>query len=202
MGVCVEAGCTPASVDAAPALALSAAISASGRTSASIPRRPDFERSWLRRSRTVSRFASTSSVPPLMKPATSTPPNAVTSIFGDRGVSIGTSKKLVHALVNVSRTRLAIVAALRAVIDFLEQIVVLSNQDVLRIECDGFFVRLARVLESPFVLVSNPQVVPGSRVSGIGFRGLLPAVHGFFPEAVLRDLDAEVHLRLRARSCV
>src|SRR4051794_29654 len=39
MGVCVEAGCTPApawaapSVEAAPALALSAAISASGRTS-------------------------------------------------------------------------------------------------------------------------------------------------------------------------
>src|SRR3982751_3076384 len=137
-----------------------------------------------------------------MKPATSTRRNAVTSIFGERGVSMGTSKKLVHALVNVSRTRLAIVAALRAVIDFFEQIVVLSDKDVLRVECDGFFVRLARVFEAPFVLVSNPQVVPGSGVSGIRFRRLLPAVHGFFPESVLRDLDAEVHLRLRARSCV
>src|SRR3954465_12534930 len=119
-----------------------------------------------------------------MKPATSTRRNAVTSIFGDRGVSIGTSKKLVHALVNVRRTRLAIVAALRAVIDFFEQIVVLSNEDVLGIECDRFFVRLARVLESAFVLVPNPQVVPGGCVSGIRFGGLFPAIDGFFPEAV------------------
>src|SRR4051812_41611147 len=137
-----------------------------------------------------------------MKPATSTRRNAVTSIFGERGVSMGTSKKLVHALVNVSRTRLAIVAALRAVIDFFEQIVVLSNQDVLRVERDSFFVGLARVLESAFVLVSNPQVVPGGRVARIRFGRFLPAVDGFFPEAVLRDLDAEVHLRLRRGACI
>ena len=74
------------------AAALSAAaISASGSTSASITRSGDFVRSWLRSRRTVSRFASTSSVPPLMKPATSTRWNAVTSIFGWIGVSIGIS---------------------------------------------------------------------------------------------------------------
>ena len=55
-------------------------------------------RSWLRSSRTVSRLASTSSVPPLMKPATSTRRNADTSIFGEMGVSIGISKKLVQPL--------------------------------------------------------------------------------------------------------
>ena len=46
------------------AAALSAAaISASGSTSASMMRSGDFDRSWLRRRRTVSRFASTSSLP-------------------------------------------------------------------------------------------------------------------------------------------
>src|SRR3954468_15368113 len=122
-----------------------------------------------------------------MKPATSTRRNAVTSIFGDRGVSIGTSKKLVHALVNVSRTRLAIVAALRAVIDFFEEIVVLTNQDVLRIERDRFLVCLARILESAFVLVANPEVVPRCSIRRIELDRLLPAIHRFFPEPVLSD---------------
>src|SRR4051812_47636084 len=135
-----------------------------------------------------------------MKPATSTRRNAVTSIFGERGVSMGTSKKLVHALANVSTTRLAIVATLRAVIDFFEQIVVLPNQHVLRIERDRLFVRLARIFESAFVLVPNPQVVPRGRVAGVCFDGLLPAIDRFFPETVLRDLDAEVDLRLGGRT--
>ena len=54
-------------------------------------RRFDFERSWLRNSRTVSRLASTSSVPPAMNPAMSTRWNADTSSFGWIGVSIGIS---------------------------------------------------------------------------------------------------------------
>ena len=73
------------------ALLSAAAISASGSTSASMMRSGDFDRSWLRRSRTVSRFASTSSVPPLMKPATSTRWKADTSILAWIGVSIGIS---------------------------------------------------------------------------------------------------------------
>src|SRR6185436_7702643 len=135
-----------------------------------------------------------------MKPATSTRRNAVTSILGERGVSIGTSKKLVHALVNVSRTRLAIVATLRAVIDFFEQIVVLANQHIFRIERHGLLVRLACLLESPFMLVPNPEIVPGCRVGGIDLDGFFPAIRRFLPETVLRDLDAEVDLRLRVRT--
>src|SRR3954452_375993 len=53
------------------AFALSAAITAGGRPSASITRRQDFERSWLRRSRTISSLARAASVLPLMQPATS-----------------------------------------------------------------------------------------------------------------------------------
>ena len=54
----------------------------SGITSASMTLSDDFERSWLRSSRTVSRFVSTSSVPPATKPATRTRWNGETSIFG------------------------------------------------------------------------------------------------------------------------
>ena len=46
------------------------AISASGCTSASMTRSVDFCFSWLRSRRTVSRFVSTSSLPPAMNPAT------------------------------------------------------------------------------------------------------------------------------------
>ena len=51
----------------------------------------DLVRNWLRSRRTVSRFASSSSDPPAMKPATRTRWNAVTSSFGWIGVSMGTS---------------------------------------------------------------------------------------------------------------
>ena len=55
-------------------------------------RSDDFDRSWLRSNRTVSWFASTSSVPPATKPAISTRWNDETSSFGWIGVSIGISK--------------------------------------------------------------------------------------------------------------
>src|SRR6185436_5748360 len=181
------------------AFALSAASSASGSTSASITRRPDFVRNWLRNRRTVSRFASTSSVPPLMKPATSTRRNAETSIFGESGVSMGTSKKLVHPLTTASRARLAIVAALRAVIDFFEEIVVLANQNVFGIEGERLLIRLARVVETPFVLVTDPEIVPGRGVARIDLGRLFEAVDRLFPETVLRHLVSEVHLRFRVR---
>ena len=51
----------------------------------------DLVRSWLRKSRTVSWFASTSSLPPATKPATSTRWNGETSSFGWMGVSMGIS---------------------------------------------------------------------------------------------------------------
>src|SRR6476619_3071314 len=134
-----------------------------------------------------------------MKPATSTRRNAERSIFGERGVSMGTSKKLVHPLTVVNRTRLAIVAALRAVIDFFEEIVVLTNQNVLGIEGDGFFVGLPRVVKTTFVLVTDAEIVPGRGIGRIDLDGFFPTVGRLFPEAVLGHVDAEVHLRLRVR---
>ena len=72
-------------------LFISWAISASGSTSASMTRRPERVRSWLRSRRTVSRLASTSSEPPAMKPTTWTRWNGDTSSFAWIGVSIGIS---------------------------------------------------------------------------------------------------------------
>ncbi len=69
----------------------SLATSISVRMSASITFSDDLVRSWLRSSRTVSWFASTSSLPPATKPTTSTRWNGDTSIFGWIGVSIGIS---------------------------------------------------------------------------------------------------------------
>jgi hypothetical protein len=56
--------------------------SMSCRMSASMTLSDDFVRSWLRSSRTVSWFASTSSLPPATKPTTRTRWNGETSIFG------------------------------------------------------------------------------------------------------------------------
>src|SRR4051794_9216139 len=99
-----------------------------------------------------------------MKPATSTRRNADTSIFAAMGVSIGTSKKLVQAVTDPSSTRLTIVATLRAVIDFFEEVVILPDQHVLRFERDRLVVCLPGFFELSLVLVRNRQVVPGSRV--------------------------------------
>src|SRR4026208_1424669 len=132
-----------------------------------------------------------------MKPAISTRRKAETSIFGARGVSRGTWKKLVHPPSAASTTRLAIVAALRAVIDFFEEIVVLTNQDVLGIERNRLLVRLARVVEPSLVFVADAEIVPRRCVGGVDFRRLLPPEQGFLPQTTLRDLDAKAHLRLR-----
>jgi hypothetical protein len=117
--------------------------------------------------------------------------------LGESGVSMGTSKKLVHPLTKASNVRLTIVATFRAVIDFFEQIVVLADEDVLRIERDRLFVCLSRVLESSFVLVRDTEIVPRGGIGGIEFYGFLPPIRRFLPQAVLRDLDPEVDLRLR-----
>src|SRR6187551_2028741 len=101
-------------------------------TSASMTRRDDFERSWLRSSRTVSWLASTSSVPPATNPAIRTRWNAVTSSFGWIGVSRGISKYFTPHAPEASATSATAADRLRflfgvaaAVIDFLEELVVL-----------------------------------------------------------------------------
>src|SRR5204862_5645682 len=99
-------------------------------------------------------------------------------------------------------TRLASAPALRAVIDFVEQIVILPNEEVLRVELQRLFVRLLRFFETPLVFERDRQVVPRGRIRRIELHRLLPAIQSLVPQPVLRDLDAELDLRLGIRSFV
>ena len=153
-------------------------------TSASITRSDDFERSWLRSSRTVSWFVSSSSLPPATKPATSTRWNADTSSLALIGVSIGTSySSLPHAIASTAQpaarppsTRLRLVFLLsRAVIDFFEELVVLTDLRIVRLERQRLLVGLARLVELPFVFVGNGQVVERRGVGRIELDGLFPS---------------------------
>src|SRR5262245_19558298 len=83
----------------------------------------------------------------------------------------------------------------RPVIDFLEQLVVLTDLSVVRIELEGTLVRLAGFVELTFVLVRNRQVVKRGGVRGVDLGCFFPAVDRFAPEAALRDVDAEFNLR-------
>src|SRR6266850_6062524 len=93
-------------------------------------------------------------------------------------------------------------ARTRAVIDFLEQLVVLSHLRIVRVEFERLLVRLPGLFELPFVLVRNREIVVGGGVGRIEFHRLLPAVDGFPPEAALRNVDAELDLGLGVASCV
>src|SRR5688572_10344202 len=142
----------------------------SGMTSASMTLSDDFVRSWLRSNRTVSRFVSTSSVPPATKPATRTRWNGDTSIFGRIGVSMGISKYEGPHATAAAASMAAVLATARlfafrvfclagAVIDFLEQLEVLTNLNIIRLEVERFFVSLARFVQLSFVLVGNGEIV-------------------------------------------
>src|SRR2546422_784194 len=119
------------------------------------------------------------------------------------GVSTGTSyTSTPHAAASAAHTRAAPATARllfvfrlnRAVIDFLEQIVVLANLRVVRIERQRFFVRPARLVELSLVLVGDAEVVEGRGVFRVELDGLFPAVNGLAPEPPLGDVDAELHL--------
>src|SRR6516164_4189122 len=111
-------------------------------TSASITRSSDLLRSWLRSRRTVSWLVSMSSAPPATKPATRTRWNGDTSSLAGIGVSTGTSyidapQPAAAAQTNVRPTSASLAFVLllsHAVIDFLEQIVILPDLGVVRIE--------------------------------------------------------------------
>src|SRR6266446_7010166 len=144
----------------------------SGITSASMTLSDDFVRSWLRSNRTVSRFVSTSSLPPATNPATRTRWNGETSILGRIGVSIGISKyegphataaaaSMAATLTNASLLAFGVFSRARAVIDFLEQLKVLTNLHVIGLEVERFFVGLARLVELALVLVCDGEVVVG-----------------------------------------
>src|SRR5262245_19263261 len=93
--------------------------------------------------------------------------------------------------------RLLAATTVLAVIDFPEQVVVALVEGVARVELEGFLICLAGVVEPAQLFVPDAQVVPGGRVGWIGLGRPLPAISRFFPEALLRDRDAELHLRLR-----
>ena len=130
--------------------------SISGRTSASMTRRSDLVRSWLRSSRVVSRLPSTSSVPPEMKPATSTRWNAA-------DIELRPDRRLDRDFV-VARARRQRAGRRRdyrpsllsrAVIDFLEQLVVLLDVRVVRLELQRLLVGVPRFVEIALVLVAR-----------------------------------------------
>ena len=88
-------------------------------------------------------------------------------------------------------------AGARAVIDFLEELEVLTNLRVVGLELERLLVGLARLVELAFVLVGDREVVERGGVGRIDLDRSFPAVDGFAPEAALRDADAERDLLLR-----
>src|SRR5437762_4734398 len=89
--------------------------------------------------------------------------------------------------------------ASRAVIDFLEKLVILFDQRVVRFDLERFLVRDARLFEVAFVLVGNRKIVERLGILRVDLHRALPAVDGFTPETALRDGDAEFDLFLRVR---
>src|SRR5690349_13641395 len=85
-----------------------------------------------------------------------------------------------------SRTRmLSLAAGGRPIIDFLEQLVVLSNLRVVGRQFERLLVGLARFVQLSLVLVRDRQVVVRLRVGRIKLDGFFPAVNRFAPEAAL-----------------
>src|SRR2546429_936549 len=90
----------------------------------------------------------------------------------------------------------------RPVIDFLEQIVVLTNLDVVGIKSERLIVGGTRFLELALVLVRNRQIVEGGGVRRVDLDRLLPTIDGLPPEAELRNADAEGDLLFRVAASI
>src|SRR6185295_9447488 len=82
------------------------------------------------------------------------------------------------------------------VIDFLEQLAVLTDLCVVRIQFERLLVRFACLVELALVLVRNAEVVESRYVSRVQLRSFFPPIDGFPPEPTLGDVDAELDLRL------
>src|SRR5262245_59656010 len=192
-----------------PPFSRSRAISVGSSTSGSTTCSSDLERRWLPSNRPVSWLASTSSVPPVTKPAINTRWNAETSSLAWIGVSIGISKYVVPQPIAAIAASAAIAAragalrlrlffrGARSIIDFLEKLVVLLDLLIVRLQGEGLFVRRASLIELPLVFVGDRQVVEGRCVSRVDLDGLFPAIDGLAPEPALRDVDSEIDLSLR-----
>src|SRR5215831_2455626 len=92
---------------------------------------------------------------------------------------------------------LLILRLARAVIDFLEELVVLAYLSVVRLELERLLVRLARFVELPLMLVGDREVVVRRGIGRIDLNCFLPTVNGLAPQPLLCDIDAERHLRAR-----
>src|ERR1700683_5040875 len=119
------------------------------------------------------------------------------------GVSIWTSETLRHAAaVTAARPLMIAAAAVLAIINFTERIVVLPDVLVVRVDLESLIIGCASLVELAHLLVADPEIVPRLRVRRIEFRGLLPPENGLSPEPLVRDVDAERHLRFRVRAPV
>src|SRR6266540_2669720 len=90
--------------------------------------------------------------------------------------------------------RLPFFARTRPIIDFLEQLVVLTDLRVVRREFQRLLVRLARFVELAFVLVSDREIVECLGVRRIELDGLFPPIDRLAPQTALRDIDPELDL--------
>ena len=192
----------PARSLASPLLCL--ATSSSGSVSASMTRMMPLLRSWLRSSRTVSMLASTSSLAPAMKPAMKIALKRRHVQLGldrcfDRDLGIaGTRRERGHKRQAKAADRLSE----HAVIDFLEQVVVLPDERIVGLERERLLVRGSGLRQLTLVLVGHREVVERCGVGGIELGGAFPAVDRLMPEPALRHLDAEFDLFLGIASLV
>src|SRR5687768_13310972 len=88
------------------------------------------------------------------------------------------------------------IRASRAVIDFLEEFVILFDERVIRLELQRLLVGGAGLIKLAFVLVGNRQVVVRGGVGRINLRRAFPAVNRLAPQAARRDGNTEFDLLL------
>ena len=73
---------------------------------------------------------------------------------------------------------------------------------VVGVQFGGLLVGFPCFVEHAFMLVGNREIVERRGVARIDLSSLLPAIDRLAPEAALRDVDPEFHLRLRVATCV
>src|ERR1700687_2948602 len=77
----------------------------------------------------------------------------------------------------------------RSIIDFLEEVVVLLDLRVLRVERERLFVGCSCLDELSFVFVCHGQIVESGRVRRVDLDRLLPSVDGLAPQTSLGYVD-------------
>src|SRR5262249_55033943 len=155
-------------------------------------------RSWFCRRREVSEDRSTSaSTRSVAKPAIRTRRKPETSSFDCSGVSTGTSTNEAQPAPRSPRRSAALRAllalAIALVIGFPEQVVVLLDVDVVGPELHRALVGRSRLVELTLLLVGDGEVVEGGNVVGVELDRLLEPEACFQPEALLGDVDPELH---------